>query len=56
MRDGGGLDVAEVGVHFAAAGVARHKTPERVVVIEELPRTAAGKVQKYLLRDRLAGG
>ena len=56
LRDGAGLDLAEVGEHFAAVGVARQKTPERVVVVDELPRTAAGKVQKYLLRDGLSKG
>ena len=32
--------------------LARFKTPRRVVV-GEIPRTATGKVQKYLLRERL---
>ncbi|SCW38601.1 Acyl-CoA synthetase (AMP-forming)/AMP-acid ligase II [Sphingobium faniae] len=36
----------------AAAGLARQKTPEHVVLIEELPRTAAGKVRKDVLREQ----
>lgn len=46
-----GLD--EVREHFAAAGTARQKTPERVEIVSDLPRTPAGKVQKYALRERL---
>jgi cyclohexanecarboxylate-CoA ligase len=34
--------------------VARQKHPEELELVEELPRTASGKVQKYLLRQRLA--
>jgi len=36
------------------AGLARQKYPERVEVVVELPRTASGKVQKNLLRDRIS--
>ncbi|MDV2477117.1 AMP-binding protein [Rhodococcus zopfii] len=35
-------------------GVAIQKTPERVEVIGELPMTATGKIQKHLLRRRIA--
>lgn len=47
------LELEEVRAHFAAAGSARQKTPERVVVRTELPRTPAGKVQKFVLRAEL---
>ncbi|MCW2620475.1 MAG: fadK 1 [Frankiales bacterium] len=53
LRDGGTLDLDEVRAHFAAAGVARQMTPERVEVVATLPRTAAGKVQKFALRAGL---
>jgi cyclohexanecarboxylate-CoA ligase len=55
-EDGGSLDLDEVGRHFAEAGVARQKTPERVVVVGALPRTAAGKLQKYRLRELVRDG
>jgi cyclohexanecarboxylate-CoA ligase/acyl-CoA synthetase len=29
------------------------KAPERLIIVDELPMTASGKVQKYILRDRL---
>ncbi len=45
--------VADAARHFAECGLARQKTPERIVLVPELPRTASGKVQKHLLRARL---
>ena len=56
LREGTELTIAEVGEHFRAAGVARQKTPESVFVVDSLPRTAAGKVQKFGLRERLKDG
>jgi cyclohexanecarboxylate-CoA ligase len=52
-RPGESLDLPEVARHFAQAGLARQKTPERLVLADALPRTAAGKVRKHLLRDQL---
>nr|WP_238413736.1 hypothetical protein [Alicyclobacillus sp. TC] len=34
-------------------GVAKIYWPERLEWIAEMPRTASGKIQKYLLRQRL---
>ena len=41
--------------HLTGA-IARYKIPKRVVVVDELPRTASGKVRKADLRARFAGG
>ncbi|HSV35550.1 MAG TPA: AMP-binding protein [Ramlibacter sp.] len=54
-QGGHGLSLDEVQRHFAAAGVARQKTPEALFVVDEFPRTASGKVKKAELRQRLAG-
>ena len=35
------------------SGLATQKFPERLEVVDELPRTASGKVQKNVLRDRI---
>jgi acyl-CoA synthetase (AMP-forming)/AMP-acid ligase II len=35
------------------AGLARQKWPEHVRTVDEFPRTPSGKVQKFVLRDRL---
>jgi non-ribosomal peptide synthetase component E (peptide arylation enzyme) len=32
------------------AGIARQKFPERLEVVEDMPRTAAGKIKKDVLR------
>jgi non-ribosomal peptide synthetase component E (peptide arylation enzyme) len=56
LRPGTSLDLDDVRAHFAAAGVARQKTPERLVELDQLPRTAAGKIQKFLLRKELVRG
>lgn len=53
VRDGARFELADAADHFAACGLARQKTPERIVVVPELPRTASGKVQKHVLRARL---
>ena len=48
-----GPDLAAVKAHFEASGMARQKWPEDVRAIEEFPRTASGKIQKFVLRQRL---
>jgi cyclohexanecarboxylate-CoA ligase len=53
LRQGRHLDLDAVRDHFAAHGAARQKTPERLVVVDVLPRTAAGKVRKHELRATL---
>ncbi|BBY30918.1 AMP-binding protein [Mycolicibacterium sediminis] len=45
--------MAEVRSHFEAAGVARQKWPEELHEVAEYPRTASGKVQKYVVRRSL---
>jgi acyl-CoA synthetase (AMP-forming)/AMP-acid ligase II len=49
-RPGSAFDVEAARAHFAAAGAARQKTPEVVVLVGELPRTPSGKVRKDVLR------
>lgn len=40
---------------FVRDNLARFKTPQWVSFVEELPKTATGKVQKYVLRGNQAG-
>ncbi|BCK54965.1 AMP-binding protein [Nocardia wallacei] len=47
-------ELAAVREHFAAAGVARQKWPERLFQVEDYPRTPSGKVRKHLIRERIA--
>ncbi|EET2365228.1 medium-chain fatty-acid--CoA ligase [Escherichia coli] len=44
------LSLEEVVAFFSCKRVAKYKYPEHIVVIEKLPRTASGKIQKFLLR------
>ncbi|MET7770847.1 AMP-binding protein [Nocardia sp. NPDC005366] len=44
------LDLSEIRRHFAASGLAKQKTPEKLATVETLPRTAVGKIRKNELR------
>jgi len=50
-RDGAVVEPDEI-VAFCRAGLAAFKRPRQVVVLDELPKTATGKVQRYRLRER----
>jgi len=49
-------DLEAVRTHLSAAGLARQKWPEELRVVDDLPRTASGKVQKFVLRQQLRAG
>lgn len=50
----GPIELADVQAHFAELGVAKFKWPERLEVVDELPRTKVGKIDKNSLRDAVA--
>src|SRR3546814_9645822 len=50
------VSVADIGSFLGEQGLARQKWPERVEMVDAFPRTASGKVQKNILRDRLVAG
>ena len=50
----GAVDVDECRRWFAAQGVARFKTPELVVHVDEIPLLGMGKPDRPTLRDRVA--
>jgi 3-phosphoshikimate 1-carboxyvinyltransferase len=49
---GGELDFAAMRAHLEQAQVTRQYWPERLEVVDALPRNPIGKVQKFLLRER----
>jgi acyl-CoA synthetase (AMP-forming)/AMP-acid ligase II len=49
-------DLHDVQRQLEAAGLARQKWPEELIAIEDFPRTTSGKVQKFVLRNRLRDG
>ncbi|WP_316574406.1 AMP-binding protein [Nocardia canadensis] len=40
--------------HFAQAGTAKQKWPEELHLVDDFPRTASGKVQKFMVRGDIA--
>ena len=50
-REGETISIEEVVAWMAEAGVAKPKWPQRLEVVDALPRTPAGKVQKFVLRQ-----
>ncbi|GII73109.1 cyclohexanecarboxylate-CoA ligase [Sphaerisporangium melleum] len=55
VADGTPPTLEDLRVHLAELDMAKQYWPERVEVLDALPRTPSGKVQKFVLRDRLAG-
>ncbi|WP_083828649.1 AMP-binding protein [Parafrankia sp. EUN1f] len=50
------LTLAEMTEHLRAAGLARHKLPEQLEVVAELPRNATLKILKHILRNQYGTG
>jgi fatty-acyl-CoA synthase len=54
LRHGAELTTEQLNEHLTGR-IARYKIPKNVVVVDELPRTASGKVKKLELRERFRG-
>jgi 3-phosphoshikimate 1-carboxyvinyltransferase len=52
LQEGAELDFADMQHHLEFHRVTKTYWPERLELVERLPRTASGKIQKYVLRDR----
>jgi cyclohexanecarboxylate-CoA ligase len=50
-RDGKTLMLEDIAKFLASLKVAKQYVPERLEIVTELPKTASGKVQKFLLRE-----
>ncbi len=53
VRGGTAVDDAGLAQFLKGEGVAPQKIPRVVVTVDDLPRTASGKVKKYELVDKL---
>jgi acyl-CoA synthetase (AMP-forming)/AMP-acid ligase II len=53
LHPGGAIGLLDLRAALEDAGVARQKWPEDVRVVEDFPRTASGKIQKFALRAQL---
>jgi cyclohexanecarboxylate-CoA ligase len=54
VREDSRLDMAGLCDYLLAQGMSRHHLPERLVVLDELPTTQSGKIQKVKLRELVA--
>ena len=52
-RSGAVVDAAALDAHCRER-MASFKRPRRVIVVDALPKTATGKIQRYALRERLS--
>ena len=43
----------DVRAHFEGRGVTRQKWPEHLIIVDDYPRTASGKVQKRVVREQI---
>jgi fatty-acyl-CoA synthase len=48
------VDTAQL-TEFLRGRLARFKVPKSIEVVDELPKTGTGKIQKFVLRDRVRG-
>ena len=55
LNAGASLDGDALAAHCRER-IAAYKTPERWIAVEEWPLTGPGKIQKFVLRDRLIAG
>lgn len=51
LRGGATLDLERLVAHLGAAGVGKELFPEKLVVLDELPRSSGGKIAKGELRE-----
>ncbi len=55
IRDGASFDFARMRSFLEAAELARQYFPEHLVVLDALPMTPSGKIQKFVLREQVLG-
>jgi cyclohexanecarboxylate-CoA ligase len=54
-KPGQSLTLEEIVAYLDSRRLARHKFPERLELVSEFPMTPSGKIQKYRLRETIAG-
>jgi acyl-CoA synthetase (AMP-forming)/AMP-acid ligase II len=53
LAPGTAIDLADITARLERAGLARQKWPEELLVVDDFPRTASGKIRKVDLRREL---
>lgn len=54
LKDGSEFSISELQEWMTKSGAAKQYWPEAIEVIEVMPRTASGKIQKFMLREKAA--
>jgi acyl-CoA synthetase len=54
LRPGASLELTELVEHLRSRGVSSESLPERVIVVDEIPRSSGGKIAKAQLREDVA--
>jgi 3-phosphoshikimate 1-carboxyvinyltransferase len=54
LEDGADFDFIQMQGYLDAGRMSKPYWPERLEIVEELPRTPSGKIQKFVLRDRVS--
>ena len=52
LKDGGDFTQAELAQWMEQSGAAKQYWPEALEIIDVMPRTASGKIQKFILREK----
>jgi cyclohexanecarboxylate-CoA ligase len=52
LREGAKLTLEEMVSFLTERHCAKNYLPERIEIIDEMPRTPSGKIQKFVLRER----
>lgn len=55
LTDGSSVDPEELRLHCRRSELTSIKIPERVEIVDSLPKNAVGKIEKHALRDRYWG-
>jgi cyclohexanecarboxylate-CoA ligase len=55
VPDGEAPTLTELTEWLGGAGMAKQFWPERLEIVEEMPKTPSGKIQKFHLRERFSG-
>jgi cyclohexanecarboxylate-CoA ligase len=56
LEEGRRLTLEEATEFLLAEGLSKHFLPERLELLEQLPKTQSGKIRKFEIRNRLAQG
>jgi 3-phosphoshikimate 1-carboxyvinyltransferase len=54
LKPGGELDFESMQRHLQESRISKPYWPERLEIVDSLPRTPSGKIQKFVLRDRVS--